>query len=61
MIENLGKIKEYIFCEIIKDHMLVATEIAHYERLEDESPPNKDRSFTYLWDSVSRAIRRKRT
>ena len=53
-------IKEFIFYEIIKGHMLIATEVAYYERFEDENPPNKDRCFTYLWDSVTRAIRRKR-
>ena len=52
--------KEYIFYEIVKEHTLIAVEVAHYDRIEDENPPHKDRCFTYLWDSVTRAIRRKR-
>ena len=52
--------KEYLFYEIVKDHALISTEMAHYERLEDHDPPHEDRSFTYLWESVTRAIRRKR-
>ena len=50
---------EYIYNEAVKDHTKIATEIAHYNRLEDDEE-HEDRSFQYLYEAVNRYIRRNR-
>ena len=50
--------KEFIYYEAIKKHTKIATEISHYQRIEDERPPHKDRCFDYLYKTVNRLLSR---
>ena len=52
-------LQELIFYDAIKDHRELAEDIAHYNRLGEESQ-HVDRSFDYLLNCVNRSIRVKR-
>ena len=46
---------EYLFYGAIREHRDVKEDIGHYDRLEEGS--GGDRSYTFLYDCVSRAVR----
>ena len=53
------EMQELIFYDAIKDQRELAEDIAHYNRLGEESK-HEDRSFDYLLNCVNRSIRVKR-
>ena len=52
------EVLEHFYYEAIKSQRCLAEDIAHYERLEDDS--GGDRSYAFLYNAVDRYLRRRR-